>query len=200
MLKGLFLGVVLLLGCIFEKKSLSVADALPRRTSSSSSDLYLTKHVISSNKCLQLNDALQHEPRISLLKDDSYVSKQWLHPVFHMHLELYLEQGGFPVYPPIKRDLGHVYYRFSQDNVTNVMSIPKLGTHITMILFITSPLVYDPSTQGGEWFFPRQNNGTRVEPTCGTLIAFPSTFTFPHSMLPIYSNDTTIECVATWFV
>ena len=152
-------------------------------------DIYVRDGVLSYGQCQRL---LNHgfKESIKALENGSKESSD-LYPIFHTSIELYLEEGGFPVYPSITKDTGYVYYRFCSENTTR-LSIPPLGTHVSAMLFLNG----NNWSSGGGWVFPRQN--ITVHPQCGRILVFPTFFTYPHVMNPVRQGEF-VEFIATWF-
>ena len=152
-------------------------------------DIYIRDGVISYGQCQRLLNYGFEEP-IQLLPSDTQEAKD-LYPIFHTSIELYLEQGGFNVYPSITNDTGYMYYRYCDANTTR-LSIPPLGTYVGAFLFLNG----NKWSGGGEWSFPRQN--LTIHPQCGRMLLFPTFFTYPHIMNPVRKGDF-LEFMATWF-
>ena len=152
-------------------------------------DIYVKDGVISYGQCQRLLNYGFQNP-IEALPIESQESKD-LYPIFHTSIELYLEEGGFNIYPSITKDSGYMYYRFCAENVTR-LSIPPLGTYASAFLFLNG----NEWNSGGDWFFPRQN--VTIHPQCGRMLVFPTFFTYPHIMTPVRKGEF-IEFIATWF-
>ena len=99
------------------------------------SDIYTRDGVISYGQCQRLLSALSEYDSPQMIPKNSTESKQ-LYNVFQNAIELYLQDGGYVVYPSITMDTGYMYYRFCDANSTK-LSVPGAGTHVQAILFLS---------------------------------------------------------------
>lgn len=112
---------------------------------------------------------------------------------FHAAARVYAETLGHLV---LVSDLGYQLLRYQpgEQFTEHVDALP--GATIYAQRQVSGVLYLNDDYEGGELHFPRQ--GLTYKPRAGSLILFPSGFSYPHASLPVIRG--TKYAVVTWFI
>lgn len=128
-----------------------------------------------------------NEYRIALSTDPTWFS--WdnrLFKIFENALKAYV--APLPVMPHASSDTGYFFFKRDAGNKT-FLFLDQPG------MVISSLLLLNDNVGGGTWHFPRQN--IKIEPECGRLVVWPSTFTHPHEIQKVTIGAEYF--IMTWF-
>lgn len=96
-------------------------------------------------------------------------------------------------FPRITNDTGYHLLRYGKDSAAAQSGTwflsPYQCAQLSLVVFLNSDVT------GGAWQFPRQKDYT-INPECGRVIVFPSSFTHPYVIKNITNG--TLSFIVTW--